>query len=248
MTGPEFLQLYLVLMAGAIIAALVVRHNLRGPDDDRSQPQLDPYQTAFLAGGFQAGGEAAVVALTSRGLLQLDPTGRFLGVWGATSWLHPVEQAVFTRVLAGAQTAPGVPARQQSVSASNLVQAARPALAQVRAQLQPQGLVMPPGQVASVRTIRTLIVLLPLVIGLVRLAFGVAGGRPVGYLVTLLVITAVVVLLFVRGPRERTRRGDHVLRRLRRANGALRHSASAAGGWSPGRTWRWRSASSGPPS
>ena len=82
MSGPEFLTFYVCLLAALVVAAGLLRHGLRGPADDGSRPPLDPYQAAFLAGGYRGGAEAAIVALSARGMLRLDPGGRFVAVAG----------------------------------------------------------------------------------------------------------------------------------------------------------------------
>lgn len=96
LTGPQFLVLYVCLLIALTIAAGLVRTRLRGPGDDRFPPTLDSYQAAFLAGGYPAAAEGAIVALTARGSLRLDPGGRFVAVEPKPPWLHPVEDAVWT--------------------------------------------------------------------------------------------------------------------------------------------------------
>jgi uncharacterized membrane protein YgcG len=66
------------------------------------------------------------------------------------------------------------------------------------------------------------------VLGGVRLALGIAEGHAVGYLIALLVLTAVIALFFFHTPSPRTHRGDRLVRNLRRTNAALRTSAAAA--------------------
>jgi hypothetical protein len=69
------------------------------------------------------------------------------------------------------------------------------------------------------------VVFLAFLFGLVKVFVGVARGRPVGFLIALLVVTAIVAIVFlVKGP-FRTRRGDGLLRRLRDDNAALEYAA-----------------------
>jgi uncharacterized protein (TIGR04222 family) len=96
LTGPQFLAFYIGLLSVLLVAAGIVRTSLRGPADDRFPPTLDSYQAALLAAGFQGAGEAAVVALTARGSLRVDPGGRFGAVDPKPAWLHPAEDAVWT--------------------------------------------------------------------------------------------------------------------------------------------------------
>jgi uncharacterized protein (TIGR04222 family) len=218
LTGPEFLTIYIALLVVLVIAALMVRSGLRGPSDNQFPPSLDSYQAAFLAGGFQAAAEGAIVALTARGSLRVGDGGRFAAIEPRPGWLHPAEDAVWS----AAASAGG------SAKASTLVAAARPALLAVREQLRHLGLALTDGQAINVRTVPTLVVLAAAVLGGARLALGMAAGRPVGYLVALLVLTLIVALLFFRTPNPRTHRGDRLVRSLRRTNAALRTSAAAA--------------------
>jgi uncharacterized protein (TIGR04222 family) len=140
--------------------------------------------------------------------------------------LTPGQAATYERVegVLGrlAQPRPGA-------TAAALVAAARPALAPVEDQLRRLGFVMTDDQVRNVRTLPVLIVLAAAILGGVRLLFGMAAGRPVGYLIALLVLTLIVALLFLRRPTTpRTHRGDLVVRGLRQANAALRTNAVAA--------------------
>jgi ABC-type multidrug transport system fused ATPase/permease subunit len=105
--GPGFLAFFVILLVALTVAAGVVRSMLRGPSDDRFPPTLDSYQAAFLAGGYQVAAQAAIVALTARGSLRLDPGGRLVAVEPKPPWMHPVEDAVWTAAsLAASSTSP----------------------------------------------------------------------------------------------------------------------------------------------
>ena len=241
-SGPDFLRLYAVLLAVLVVVAGIVRHSLRTPADDPGPLQLDPYQTAFLAGGYQAAAEAAMVALTARGVLNLDPGWRLQAVTVQPMLQHPVEQAIFAAAAASSPDAPqwgparrrtrrGSEARQQAVPGATvrtLEAAARPALAEVERELRRMGLYMGPAQISNVRAVPTLIVLAAGVLGGVRLARGMILGRPVGYLIGLLIVTIILALFFIWRPNPRTRRGQHALQHFRQTNAALRTSAVAA--------------------
>lgn len=267
MSGPEFLALYTGLLIVLVIAAGVVRSSLRGPSNVEFAPTLDSYQAALLAGGVRSAAQAAIVALTARGSLRLDPGGRFVAVTPKPAGLHPVEDAVWTAATSAAvpaaaigtgaswlanrlqQRAEGQPGLtsaqvatfqrvegllrsvgqpQPGATAPALLAAARPALEPVRDQLRQLGLFMSDAQAVNVRVLPTLVVLAGAVVGGVRLALGMAGGRPVGYLIALLVLTVIIALVFFRRPGLRTHRGDRLVRSLRRTSAALRTSAAAA--------------------
>jgi uncharacterized protein (TIGR04222 family) len=269
LSGPQFLALYAGLLLAVVIAAGVLRSNLRGPSGHPGALQLDPYQAAFLAGGFRLAGQAAIAALAARGSLRVDPGGRLAAIEPKPAGLHPVEDAVWTAAPAGPPAtrpprrrerrrrrpatrreagAPGMTPGQAATyrriesalrsvaqpvpgaAAPALVAAARPALEQVQDQLRRLGLAMTDAQVESVRALPALVVLTAAVLGGVRLAFGMAAGRPVGDLIGLLIVTVIVALLFFHRPASPgTHRGERLLGDLRRSNAALRASALAAG-------------------
>ncbi len=105
-SGPDFLRLYAVLLAVLVVVAAIVRHSLRTPADGPGRPQLDPYPTAYLAGGWQAAAEAAIVSLTARGILSLDPSERLVAVTVQPMLQHPVERAMFAAAAAGSPRSP----------------------------------------------------------------------------------------------------------------------------------------------
>lgn len=267
LSGPDFLRFFGVLLVALIVAAGLVRHSLRTPVDDPGPIFLDPYQSAMLAGGYQAAAEAAIVALTARNVLSLGPSGRLLAVAPLPMGGHSVEQAVCAAVAAGS---PGSPVGLRAAALASKLEhrghgrcmtqaqmatfqrvdsllrsasqpvpgappgvakaAARPALAQVERDLQRQGLLMSPAQQANVRAVPALIVLVAGVLGGVRLALGMMAGHAVGYLIVALIATGIAVLLFIRQPDPRSRRGRLAVRHLRRSNAALRSTAVAAAG------------------
>jgi len=80
LSGPEFLALFIGLLGVLLVVAGLVRTSLRGPSDDRFPATLDSYQAALLAAGYQGAAEAAIVALSARGSLRVDPGGRFVAI------------------------------------------------------------------------------------------------------------------------------------------------------------------------
>lgn len=140
--------------------------------------------------------------------------------------LTPAQVASYQRI-EGVLRGVGQP--RPGASAQALVAAARPALLPVRDQLRALGLFMTDAQVLNVRTLPTMVILVALVLGGVRLALGMAAGHAVGYLITLLILTGIVALFFLfHAPNPRTHRGDRLVRNLRRTNAALRTNAAAA--------------------
>jgi uncharacterized protein (TIGR04222 family) len=218
--GPEFLVFYLVIGGVAVLAALAVRHVLRPPADDRPEetPDLPPYEVAYLAGGDQLAATAAIASLVHRNVLEVDGPGRKLRIRQS---LPPKPRALEREVFLGVRSEQG--------EAINQVQArAKPAAATLRARLQEAGLVVSDEAARTCRLLSALPLVAVALLGLMKIGVGTSRGKPVGYLLVLVILTVVgaAYLLFHRP--LRSRRGDGVLARIKTANKALAVTARKA--------------------
>jgi uncharacterized protein (TIGR04222 family) len=221
--GPEFLAFYLAILAVSVLAALAVRWSLRPPADDRPEetPDLSPYDVVYLAGGDQLAVTAAIASLVHRNVLEVDGPGRKLRIQQSMPpKAHTLERAVFV----GVASAQG--------EAINQVQArALPRAAKLRPGLQEAGLVLSEEAAWTCRLLSALPLFAVALVGLVKIVVGTSRGKPVGYLVLLVILTVVAgVFLLAKRP-LRSRRGDGVLARLKTANEALGLSARRAPDW-----------------
>src|SRR5688500_15969834 len=75
--GPEFLKLYVTLVAGAIAALLILRQLLRGPFDDPmpGSARLGALEVAYLGGGRRGAIDAAIAALAHRDVVKVKLDG-----------------------------------------------------------------------------------------------------------------------------------------------------------------------------
>src|SRR3954467_13614328 len=94
--GPEFLLLYLVLMAAAILLGVLFRWLLRGPGGNPPPAdQFDPYHIAMMRGGVREAANAAIAALVYRGVLSVQTgRGRVHIDLPLNSDAHPAEKAI----------------------------------------------------------------------------------------------------------------------------------------------------------
>ena len=210
--GPEFLQLYLLLLVAAVCAAATLRWTLRLPADGPvgEEVQLDPYEVAYLAGGEQRAADAAIVGLVQRRVLAVAPAERKLIAQSPLpAKAHPLEKAV----------APSKAQPEWTVVAAR--SAARPALAEIRDRLIGLGLVVADGQAWATRLVSSAPFLAVLALGILKFIVGMTRHRPVGFLFWLCALSygIAVILLCVRP--HRSRYGDRVLDRMRRENEAL---------------------------
>ena len=217
--GPEFLAFFMGLSAAGLAAGGAVRFAYRGPFGRPAQvPRLTTAAAAVLAGADRRLSDATVAGLVCDGFLKADVATRRvrrLAVPGPGA--DPIARSV-----ADACGAVGVrPDRLRGV--------ARAAAVPIEAGLERQELLTAPGQRRLAIGVPLAIAAAVLLVGVVKVGVGVSRDRPVGLLVMLCLVDAMVFLAaFARVPR-RTARGDAVLRDLQRDASPLRTSARARG-------------------
>jgi uncharacterized protein (TIGR04222 family) len=213
-SGPQFLLLYVALFAvTAAVVAAARRRALAAPDGPAATPaRLDPYEAAYLNGGGSLVATAAISSLL-RGSQVANTARRGRGVRlstraAPTAGAHPVEWAAYQVVAAS----PG-----RTLGDVRGALAREPAMAALGERLRHGGLVPSPEQRSRYRA--AALWFLPLLaLGAARVAAGSANGRPVGFLVALLVVTVVVAAgLALRVP-QTTELGRRTLQQLRLAN------------------------------
>ncbi|SIO13210.1 TIGR04222 domain-containing protein [Singulisphaera sp. GP187] len=220
LTGSHFLNFYLCLMSGAVVMAAVLRWGARSPSDDPGieTMDLDPYEVAYLSGGDEPAADAAIASLVQRGAVSVNPARRTIKAEGSLPRrLHSVERAVAPDPTFAMEA-------ERTIAAAR--QAAKPALEGTRKRLVMLGLLLDNGPARIARWLPTLPLLAVLLLGLAKIQVGLARGKPVSYLVALCLVTALVGIGFGFVRPCRSRRGDSVLKQLRRQNAALRLTGS----------------------
>lgn len=214
--GPEFLFLYIFLLAVASLAALALRSALSTPGGDVvAPPPLPPLDAAFLAGGRDQAVDAAVAALVQRKLVDVEPTSRTLKVARpAPAELDALERCVHDEI--------GPSATIHSVRRATgwRFDTLRPRLEQLGLMLRDQDSWRP-------RVVPTLAVGAVMVIGAIKLMVGLSRDRPVGLLILLLALTGYEMFLLVTTAPRLTRRGDRTVELLRLRNSALKTTVLA---------------------
>lgn len=214
--GPEFLQFYTVLMVMITAAAATLRFMLR-PGENMSPGPLDVNQIACLAGGVDGTIKAAVASLVDRGALEVVRTSNVQtkDLWirnhhGTPPDANELEQRIVTACneLSGCRF-------------GKLVEYAKPAAEKIRHRLEAWGLMVPSEGVPACCWVPAALMVVGLLVGITRLFIGLQRGRPVGFLMLLLLAFVAVAVFFFFRP-LRTRAGDEELKRLRRSRPDLR--------------------------
>jgi uncharacterized protein (TIGR04222 family) len=220
-SGPRFLLLYLALLAvtaGGVVLAR--RRVLAVPDGAAGPARLDRYEAAYLNGGCELVATTAVTnLLRARHLANAARRRQRIRLVAGTAppaGAHPVEWATYQLVAAR-------PDHPRWALGAELCRA--PAMAAVRERLRLGGLA--PTSEQRVRYRATGLWFLPLLaLGVARVAAGTANGRPVGFLVALLVVTVVTAAVLSLRPPHATELGRRTLARLRAETGRPAAGAS----------------------
>jgi uncharacterized protein (TIGR04222 family) len=213
-SGPQFLLLYVALFAvTAAVVATARRRALATPEGRTATPaRLDPYEAAYLNGGVSLVATTAISGLLRGGLVASTARrGRWVRLSPRTApaaAAHPVEWAAYQVVAAN----PG-----RTLGDLRAALAREPAMTALGERLRRGGLVPSPEQRARYRA--AALWFLPLLaLGAARVAAGSANGRPVGFLVALLVVTVVVAVGLALQVPQTTELGRRALQQLRLAN------------------------------
>jgi uncharacterized protein (TIGR04222 family) len=207
MQGSEFLVFYLWAGALAFGIYLLLRALLLGGGRaGAALSELDQYQLAWLAGGRQRVLQTAVTQLYAEGLLA--PSGRTASALKPERALHPIELAVWSAVRA--RRKPWSGGRTAGVEIDAL-----------QSGLRELGLAPDAGQASGISLLGMLVLLPLLGLGLLRLWHGIVNGRPVAFLVMLLLCYAIAACYFFFWPATATARGKARLKEARAAIGPL---------------------------
>ncbi len=207
LTGEPFLLLYIVLLTAAVVAGLVppVRFRPQG----RAQTVRDPDLLAVLTGGKGRFVETLVARLLARGALVFAGKSAFAPKRGARG-----ESAAELRVLALS-----APIKWATIQ-SQLADYAEP----VARRLASSGLYMTDDEAARARWWQTLPFVLLTGFGTVKLMIGEMRERPVGFLIALLVVTAVFAAIRWFALDRRTQAAHDALAEATRRNERLKRA------------------------
>jgi uncharacterized protein (TIGR04222 family) len=212
--GPEFLSLYVPLLAGGFLVALTVRYLLRLP----AGPPLwlgkrtEPYEVAALDDPGTLI-EAVVASLLHRNVLRLAD-GKIVTGDAPPADAAAIERSVFECVATG------------STTMEDLRRALGPDIEHYRRRLSQKGLVVDDFRAAPLRLVPSLVYGAVLLLGVAKIFVGLSRDRPVVFLVLLTLAGALGFLVLARRP-WRTRLGDATLRALQEEHQPLRTTAMA---------------------
>lgn len=197
--GPTFLSLYMGIFVFACWLSNLLRRRMRETGATTNAINLDPWQTAFLAGGEARTVDAGIAELLARNLGEINKGDVRIE---QTPGLEPPLDAIAR----GAR----VPVRF-----GLLVKQVAPALERLRSTLEQRGLLLTRAQSFQISLLSSLPFAFLVVFGVIKIMIGISRDRPVIFLVLLVILNAVIAgaLLFKRPVRSLA--GDAVLATLR---------------------------------
>ncbi len=196
--GPEFLLLYLALLAATLMLVIVGQGRLRDNGASRQHAPLDVWEAACLAGGSQRVLDAAAAQLISQGLARPDLLDKRLALEPGASDLPPP-----LRQYAALMAEP----RGLELPRHRLDEATR-ALAQ---SLTRKRLLLDEETRRRVQALPLKLFGALMAFGAIKVAVGISRDKPVDWLVFLLLLTAVLTLVFWRRQDPVSRAGRQAL-------------------------------------
>jgi uncharacterized protein (TIGR04222 family) len=186
-TAGPFLGLYIAVAVAAWAFALFLR--LRIGKIAGKAPSFTLAELAYLAGGDQRVGDAAIVGLLTAKAATLSKDGRTVDLDGEKIRTSP-DLAPFAGLgLAGVMKRK---AFQRQL---------RPAVEAIRVKLERLGLCLDFSQLMAYRLKVITLFALPLLLGAAKVQVGLERHKPVGILGMLLIVTAIIALVHLFSPR-----------------------------------------------
>ncbi len=236
LSGPQFLVIYGVGTAVAVVVSFLLHLLIRSAPSAGPDRQLDPYEVGYLAGGPTRAAQVVIADFVDSGAVRVDSSGQVYGVDRAAL----DQQSAFLATPFPELWMPaGVSVHQLQGTIAGL-----PAIADIKARLRAEGLLVSSARAAMVRIVSLALWAALFVTGGLRLAEGAHNHRPTGDLQGLVVLSAFLCLYSLvrnwsRLTNLSTFRGAGLLRELRsaerrREREAARPSRRGAVVFSPG--------------
>lgn len=204
--GPQFLALYGLLLVAAIAFGLIIPRLLRPAGMDGPVTAGD--EMALLAGGETRLAEAVTASLLASGAIAMQ--GKRVAILQPNATTSRAGQAVL---------ALPTPANWNAVAG-----AVKAESRQLWHRLAARGLMITGPEASRLRKLQTLPYFLLLAFGAVKLVIGMVRDKPVGFLIALLVVTAVATMLRYGNVDRRTQAGVNAVRSARQDADRLRRA------------------------
>ncbi len=222
--GSDFLLFLFPVMLAALVVGLAIRKWMRaGAGSDGPDLEPDWQHAAYLVGQKNRLLTAAIARLVNSGVARVSFDGRAIEAKVSDPpGLTPVERAVYGSLPLQ---------RDNPGELVQMIRRADAAFAPELDRLRAAGLAFDPGYAARVALASAAPLAATVVfLAVPRLVLGVAGGKPVGYLIAFLVLASLTSLGMALARPFRTPRGDRAVADMRAEHAALKQGKT----WEPG--------------
>lgn len=229
--GPQFLMLYGGTAAFILVFAAVAQYALKRRDTQPPAADYEPstYDIAYLTGDAKRVLTTGILQLLQWGSLQSPMAGAPL-VREINADLpaeaHPVEQTIFQFAMEP-ECADRV---KPDVQRKRIHLGLAPYIAEIQERLHELGLVVDRGSQALYRWMVVGPWTLLMALGVVKLAVGIARGRPVGFLIAALVVSVIVLIVLWKTPPRLTPAGKRLVNELKRRHQELKSIGKTTAG------------------
>jgi uncharacterized protein (TIGR04222 family) len=200
MMGPQFLSFYMYTAALVLVVAAALRWQARCGSHGNVDADLCPYEVAYLRESPALAVRAAVANLISKKALELDAGGA-VSRTGIASHAHPLEEAI----LLTTATPTTLRTLERRVS---------PNLDRIRDRLEELGLLVG-GPQRNLARVGELLVWATMAVGAFKIVVGIGRGKPVGFLILLVIATFALRLIINNVLKlHRTRAGEQAIARM----------------------------------
>ncbi len=208
MTGTEFLTLYLILGILVLTTAGFIYWWLEGRGSEESGTfiqNLNPYELAYLNSGKTRVVDLAVTSLVKSNVIAINENPHWttdLSPWTILSpqpdvQLDPIEQQILSSIQSG------MPLRELRKKDHSRIE-------ELKLQLERSGFVPSAATLKEIQLINSLMMSGLLGLGVVRLVLGIMKGRPVGFLIMMMIFFVSFAMGRVIAP-HRTKKGDEAV-------------------------------------
>lgn len=222
-SGPAFLGFYATLAVLVAIVTGLLRRRLARSTGTAPVPRLDsqPHDVAYLHGGPELAVLTALTALHADGRVTTSGRRHVRAVGSVGPSASELERAIHRSAQHPAQHPVQHSARHGVLrTALSSEPPVREALTRIERRLADTGLLLTAEQRRRIRWTGWMLGAV-VVVGAIRAVVGGTAGRPIGFLLAMMLAVAVGTLVVICTAPRRTNRGDAELKRLRSAHAGL---------------------------
>lgn len=202
-SGPEFLWFYIKLVALAAAVSVLVPLGifLASPTQGQEFPELTPQEIGYIRDGRRGAVLATIAKLQGDGVIASNDDGKLIVTAAETGRDNSLSYSVYRAIAEGK-------------SPSN-TRAVLDACRVIEQRLVSRKLFLSPTEIGAMQLVPLLSVILVLLFGVMKVGIGISRGRPVIFLVFIMIAVAIAGISWLSKLPRHSRAGRAHLRQLR---------------------------------